>query len=295
MLHRPVQPTDHNKLEEDSRVRNQGTPNGVRMFPVKRGSSSSQSQELWQPTDHNKLEEDSRVRDQGTPNGVRVFPVKRGSSSESIPIPIPIVKKQTPAELQLLEEEALAEFREYRMYHRIVSGMNTKAAASNPRKEQEINGVRMFPVKRGSSSESIPIPIPIVKKQTPAELQLLEEEALAEFREYRMYHRIVSGMNTKAAASNPRKEQELWQHSLAAESLENIIMAGNSRLIPENRPTHLGIATQQGIPCMYASRLQQNIYAADPPFHLMMPVTAEAFNPDGFPQGVEEGIFELEL
>jgi hypothetical protein len=134
-----------------------------------------------------------------------------------------------------------------------------------------------------------------VKKQTPAELQLLEEEALAEFREYRMYHRIVSGMNTKAAASNPRKEQELWQHSLAAESLENIIMAGNSRLIPENRPTHLGIATQQGIPCMYASRLQQNIYAADPPFHLMMPVTAEAFNPDGFPQGVEEGIFELEL
>jgi hypothetical protein len=145
----------------------------------------------------------------------------------------------------------------------------------------------MVPVKRGSSSRSIPI---TNVKRTPSELQLLEEEALAEFREYRMCHRIVSGMNIKTAASNQRKEQELWQHSLATESLENIIMAGNPRLIPENRPTHLGIATQQGIPFMYASRLHQNIYAAVPPFHLMMPVTAE----DGF-QGAEEGVFELEL
>jgi hypothetical protein len=155
------------------------------------------------------------------------------------------------------------------------------------------NDVRMFPVKRGSSSQSIPI---ANFKRTPSELQLHEEEALAEFREHRMYHRIVTGMNTKTADSNQRKEQQ-WQHPSATESLENIIMAGNARFIPENQnhPAHLGIATK-GIQMAYGGRLQHNLYAAAPPFHLMMPVSAEAFNSDDFDfQGEEEGIFELEL
>lgn len=44
----------------------------------------------------------------------------------------------------------------------------------------------------GDASRSIPIPHRI--HRTPSEVQLLEDEAMADYRDYCMYHRIVSGI-----------------------------------------------------------------------------------------------------
>jgi hypothetical protein len=150
------------------------------------------------------------------------------------------------------------------------------------------NDVRMFPVKKAASSQSIPI---ANVELTTSELQLHEDEALAEFREHRMYHRIATGMNAKPLESNLLKGHT-WQHSSATESLEDIILARNSRFVPEQRHhhAHLGIATrdiQMAYNPSYATTTAYN-YMVTPP------VAAEVSNHDDFLEE-DEGIFELEL
>jgi hypothetical protein len=140
--------------------------------------------------------------------------------------------------------------------------------------------VRMFPVKRGASSQSIPI---ANVRASPSELQLHQDEALAELREYRMYHRIVTGMKAKSLDSD---------HTSATENLKNIILAGNSRVVPDQQQQyhhgHMGIVTpdmQMAYDSSYATTARYTYN------HMMMPpaATEEDFLED------ETGIFELEL
>jgi hypothetical protein len=147
--------------------------------------------------------------------------------------------------------------------------------------------VRMFPVKRGASSQSIPI---AHVQASPSELQLHEDEALAEFREYRMYHRIVTGMKAKSFDST---------HTSATESLENIILAGNSRFVPDQQQHHhhghLGIVTpdmQMAYNSSYATTARYSYNHMT----MMPPVAAEVSNHNHEDFLEEEtGIFELEL
>jgi hypothetical protein len=143
----------------------------------------------------------------------------------------------------------------------------------------------MFPVKRGASSQSIPI---ANIRASPSELQLHEDEALAEFREYRMYNRIVTGMKVKSLDSN---------HTSATESLENIILAGNNpRFAPVQQwhpHGHLEIVTpdmQMAYDSSYATTASYRYN------HIMMPLlAAEASNHDHEDFFEDDGIFELEL
>jgi hypothetical protein len=148
------------------------------------------------------------------------------------------------------------------------------------------NDVRMFPVKRGASSQSIPI---ANVQRSPSELQLREDEALAELREYRMYHRIISGMKAKSLDSN---------HTSATESLESIILAGNNpHFVPDQQWHHhgrLGIITPDMQTAYDSSYATTATYAFD---HIMMMPTgaAEVSNHDDEDFLEEDGIFELEL
>jgi hypothetical protein len=139
------------------------------------------------------------------------------------------------------------------------------------------NDVRMFPVKMAPSSQTS---IPIAIKKSPSELQLHEDMVLAEFREHRMYRRIVTGMNVKS------------------ENLDGIILAGNSRVVPkqckqQQQHSLLGIATQDIQMAYNSSYATTTAYTYN---HMTMPPpeTAEVPSLDAFLEE-DEGIFELEL
>jgi hypothetical protein len=146
------------------------------------------------------------------------------------------------------------------------------------------NDVRMFPVKRGASSQSIPI---ANVQRSPSELQLHEDEALAELREYRMYHRIVTGMKAKSLDS---------KHTSATESLESILGGNNPRFVPDQQQHHhgyLGIVTPDMQMAFDSSYATTATYAYN---HMMMPTgPAEVSNHDHEDFLEEDGIFELEL
>jgi hypothetical protein len=152
------------------------------------------------------------------------------------------------------------------------------------------NDVRMFPVKRGASSQSIPIANVEV---SPSELQLHEDELQAEFREYRMYRRIVTGMKAKSLESDQLKDHT-WQHTPAKESLDNVILARDPRFVPDQQQHHhghLGIVTPDMQIAYNSSYATTRTYD-----HMMMmpPGAAEVSNHDDFLEE-DEGIFELEL
>jgi hypothetical protein len=151
------------------------------------------------------------------------------------------------------------------------------------------NDVRMFPVKTASSSQSIPI---ANLKKSPSELQLHEDEALAEFREYRMYHRIVTGMKAKSLDSDPL-EDHTGKHSSAPESLHDILLGRHSCFVPEQQyHQHLGNASLDMLMAYNSSYVTTTAFTYN---DLMMPRdSGEVPNHDGFPQE-DEGIFELEL
>jgi hypothetical protein len=100
-----------------------------------------------------------------TPDSVTMYPahpafksLEREESIRTKSIPtksIPIVKnlKRTPSELQLMEDEAMADFRDYCMYTRIVSGIT--GARRHPADLKAINNIvrtRHLPVFDTSSS-----------------------------------------------------------------------------------------------------------------------------------------------
>jgi hypothetical protein len=156
------------------------------------------------------------------------------------------------------------------------------------------NDVRMFPVKTASSSQvssSQSIPIANVE-MSQSELQLHEDEALAEMREYRMYQRIVTGMKAKSLDSEPL-EARTGKHSSAPESLHNLLLGRHSRFVPEQQyHQHLGIAARDMQMAYNSSYATTTAYTYT---HMMMPPDfGEVTNHDGFLQE-DEGIFELEL
>jgi hypothetical protein len=143
----------------------------------------------------------------------------------------------------------------------------------------------MFPVKRGASSQSIPI---AHVQASPSELQLHEDEALAELREYRMYHRIVTGMKAKSLDSD---------HTSATESLENIILAGNSHFVPDQQQHHHG---HMGIVTPDMQMAYNSSYATTARYtynHMVMPHVAVEVSHHDHEDFLEDetGIFELEL
>jgi hypothetical protein len=145
------------------------------------------------------------------------------------------------------------------------------------------NDVRMFPTKKSMSSPSIPIKH--VEKSLSvlhSELQLHEEEALAEYRDYCMYHRIVSGRTSKSFDSH--------------EKHGNIELARNARLVPEENSSHFCLicAANQNNHQAYDNRDRGVcIFISDA---MMMPEASqqELHSYQQYEQE-EEGIFDLEL
>lgn len=77
----------------------------------RRGSNLSQEQ----------TREEDGIDASGTPNDVRLFPKVNQSPSKSIPISN---IKRSPSEVQLQEDEVMAEYRDFCMYARIVNGIH---------------------------------------------------------------------------------------------------------------------------------------------------------------------------
>jgi hypothetical protein len=95
----------------------------------------------------------------GIPNSVALYPspmaMKSLSSSSSSSKSIPIAKnllKRTTSELQLLEDEAMAECRDYCMYARILNGINHEGRHSEMETVNNIIRTRQLPVLETSCS-----------------------------------------------------------------------------------------------------------------------------------------------
>lgn len=96
--------------------------------------------------------------------------------------------------------------------------------------------VTKFPrlVNRRTSSTSSSIPIGKLHR-SDEDLQLQEEEVMAEYRDYRMYRRIVNGMHEmKKQTDNSRREAD-------NPSLTNIMRARQSRLVHTDESEHYSI------------------------------------------------------
>jgi hypothetical protein len=93
----------------------------------------------------------------GTPNSVALYPSPRvmtslsSSSSKSIPIAKNLLKR-TASELQLLEDEAMAEYRDYCMYKRILNGINHEGRHPEMETVNNIIRTRQLPVREMSCS-----------------------------------------------------------------------------------------------------------------------------------------------
>ena len=160
------------------------------------------------------------------------------------------------------------------------------------------NDVRMFPVKKGASSQSIPIANNTVSRLS--ELQRGEEEALAEYRDYCMYQRIIGGMGAKSLDASPagaRKEQLLpYNQATQTDSIENMIRMRKARSIPESHSSHSGLATHRDF---QQQALQPNGLYAVFQEDLGLPNVVSTPGHDAaaadYETEAEEGIFELEL
>jgi hypothetical protein len=78
-------------------------------------------------------------------------------------------------------------------------------------------------------SASIPIPSKGLIR-TPSELQLLEDEAMAEYRDYCMYNRIVNGI---AHSKNKQGGGDMNRSLANADSVQNINRARHLPVLPD--------------------------------------------------------------
>jgi hypothetical protein len=92
---------------------------------------------------------DARTNDSAEIQTMAFYTPTQSLSAPSKSIPIAKSLKRTPSELQLMEDEARADFRDYCMYTRIVNGINSRDSA------EAVNSIirtRHLPIRETSSS-----------------------------------------------------------------------------------------------------------------------------------------------
>lgn len=125
--------------------------------------SPKSSMEVPSHGDYHKMKTEKRNTNRSSSSSIP-FPslpdsMSRGRSSRSIPIASSSLKR-TASEIQLIEDEAMADYRDFCMYLRIVNGMNERRSWTsskfpcyyNDGEIQNIIRTRHNPVKEGPSS-----------------------------------------------------------------------------------------------------------------------------------------------
>ena len=125
--------------------------------------SPKSSMEVPPPGDYHKMKSEKRNTNRSSASSIPFPPLPDSitrRSSRSIPIASSSLKR-TASELQLIEDEAMADYRDFCMYLRIVNGMNERRSwnsskfpcyYNNDGEIQNIIRTRHNPVKEGPSS-----------------------------------------------------------------------------------------------------------------------------------------------
>jgi hypothetical protein len=101
--------------------------------------------------------------------------VSKRERSHSIPIASQHTLKRTPSEIQLDEDEAMAEYRDYAMFRRIVKGMERTQRTTRDCRWRHANNISLRSVYEARQEEKM---CDYVERKLPAKLQMLDQSSL---------------------------------------------------------------------------------------------------------------------